>query len=556
MPSAAVSAHRGWWLMLLIAVLIWCGNLEYRKLALSDEGRYSEIPRHMAQSGDWITPRLNGIKYFEKPPLQYWATAAAYNVFGEHHWTARLWPALTGFLGILVIFHAGSRLYGRTAGLYAALVLGSSLLYVGMAHILTLDMGLTFFLTLALAGLLLALDPRADARQNRLWMHVAWAGCALAVLSKGLIGVVLPLAVLLLYMVVKRDFALVRRLHLGTGGLLFLAIGAPWFIAVSLANPEFPQFFFVHEHLQRYTSTIHQRYQPWYYFIPILLIGILPWLVTLCDALIGAFRRNRSSGFDPTLFLLLWTGFIFVFFSASGSKLPSYILPVFPALALLIGTRLTTIKGRTLAWQLAPLPVIALTGLLAVPYTVRLASDAIPAELYRSQMPWLYAAAITLIAGSAAAICYGWREQVKRAIVVCAFTGLATTQLVVTSEDGLSPAHSTYHLVQKLKPHLRPGVPFYSVGSYEQTLPFYLKRTVTLVDYQDEMAFGLKHEPQLWVPDLASFERRWRGHDYALAVMGPEMYEQLQQAQLPMQLVARDTERVFVRTPPRQNQGG
>ena len=542
--------------MLLIAVLIWCGNLEYRKLALSDEGRYSEIPRHMAQSGDWITPRLNGIKYFEKPPLQYWATAAAYNVFGEHHWTARLWPALTGFLGILVIFHAGSRLYGRTAGLYAALVLGSSLLYVGMAHILTLDMGLTFFLTLALAGLLLALDPRADARQNRLWMHVAWAGCALAVLSKGLIGVVLPLAVLLLYMVVKRDFALVRRLHLGTGGLLFLAIGAPWFIAVSLANPEFPQFFFVHEHLQRYTSTIHQRYQPWYYFIPILLIGILPWLVTLCDALIGAFRRNRSSGFDPTLFLLLWTGFIFVFFSASGSKLPSYILPVFPALALLIGTRLTTIKGRTLAWQLAPLPVIALTGLLAVPYTVRLASDAIPAELYRSQMPWLYAAAITLIAGSAAAICYGWREQVKRAIVVCAFTGLATTQLVVTSEDGLSPAHSTYHLVQKLKPHLRPGVPFYSVGSYEQTLPFYLKRTVTLVDYQDEMAFGLKHEPQLWVPDLASFERRWRGHDYALAVMGPEMYEQLQQAQLPMQLVARDTERVFVRTPPRQNQGG
>jgi hypothetical protein len=135
--------------------------------------------------------------------------------------------------------------------------------------------------------------------------------------------------------------------------------------------------------------------------------------------------------------------------------------------------------------------------------------------------------------------------------VVCAFTGLATTQLLVTSEDGLSPAHSTYHLVQKLKPHLKPGVPFYSVGSYEQTLPFYIKRTVTLADYQDEMAFGLKHEPQLWVPDLAGFERRWRTHDYALAVMGPDMYEQLLQAQIPMQLIARDTERVFVRTLPK-----
>jgi 4-amino-4-deoxy-L-arabinose transferase-like glycosyltransferase len=556
MPSAAVSAHRGWWLMLLAALIIWCGNLEYRKLSLSDEGRYSEIPRYMAQSGDWITPRLNGIKYFEKPPLQYWATAAAYNVFGEHHWTARLWPALTGFLGILVIFHAGSRLYGRTAGLYAALVLGSSLLYAGMAHILTLDMGLTFFLTLALAGLLLALDPRADAKANRLWMHVAWAGCALAVLSKGLIGVVLPVAVLLLYMLVKRDFTLLRRLHLGTGGLLFLAISAPWFIAVSLANPEFPQFFFIHEHLQRYITTIHQRYQPWYYFIPILLVGIMPWLVTLFDALRGTLKRSRTASFDPTLFLLLWAGFIFVFFSASGSKLPSYILPVFPALALVIAVRLTTISGRALAWQLAPVAILALAGLIAVPYTARLASASIPVELYQNQMPWLYAAAVTLLAGSMVAMVCGWRGQVRRAVVVCAFTGLATTQLVVTSEDGLSPAHSTYHLVEKLKPHLRPGVPFYSVGSYEQTLPFYLKRTVTLVDYQDEMAFGLKHEPQLWVPDLASFERRWRGHDYALAVMGPEMYEQLQQAQLPMHLVARDTERVFVRTPPLQNQGG
>ena len=541
---------------LVALALAWFAVLWVRPLYKADESRYAEVSREMAQSGDWITPRLNGIKYFEKPPLQYWATAAAYNVFGEHHWTARLWPALTGFLGILVIFHAGSRLYGRTAGLYAALVLGSSLLYTLMAHILTLDMGLTFFLTLALAGLLLALDPRADAKANRLWMHVAWTGCALAVLSKGLIGVVLPVAVLVLYMLVKRDFALARRLHPISGGLLFLAIGAPWFIAVSLANPEFPQFFFIHEHLQRYTTTIHQRYQPWYYFIPILLIGIMPWLATLFDALIGAFRRNRSGGFDPTLFLLLWTGFIFAFFSLSGSKLPSYILPIFPALALIIAVRLTTISGRALAWQLAPVAILALAGLIAVPYTARLASASIPVGLYQNQMPWLYAAAGTLLAGSMVAMVCGWRGQVRRAVVVCAFTGLATAQLVLTSEDGLAPAHSTYHLVQKLQPYLKPGVPFYSVGSYEQTLPFYLKRTVTLVDYQDEMAFGLKHEPQLWVPDLATFERRWRGHDYALAVMGPEMYKQLQQAQLPMQLVARDTERVFVRTPSLQNQGG
>jgi 4-amino-4-deoxy-L-arabinose transferase-like glycosyltransferase len=419
-------------------------------------------------------------------------------------------------------------------------------------------------------------QPPNDARQPALFalerlrgkLRARWAlraicvalggaACAFAVLSKGLIGIVLPAAVMALYMLAQRDLALWRKLHLVTGGLLFLLISAPWFIAVSIANPEFPQFFFIHEHFARFTTTIHRRYQPWYYFIPILLIGILPWLVTMFDALLGARRRaSGGAGFDSTLFLLLWAGFIFVFFSISGSKLASYILPIFPALALLIAVRLTTICGRTLAWQLAPVAVLALAGLIAVPQTVRLASASVPAELYQNQMPWLYAAAGTLLAGSIVAMIYSWRGQVRRAVVVCAFAGLATAQLALTSHDSLSPAHSTYHLVQKLKPYLKPGVPFYSVGSYEQTLPFYIKRTVTLVAYQDEMAFGLKQEPHLWVPDLASFERLWRDHDYALAVMGPEVFEQLQPAQLPMQEIARDTERVFVRTLPRQKPGG
>ncbi len=535
--------------MLLVAMVIWCGNLEYRKLSLSDEGRYSEIPRYMAQSGDWTTPRLNGIKYFEKPPLQYWATAASYRVFGEHNWSARLWPALTGFLGVLLMYFVGARLYGATAGLYTALVLGSSVLYSALAHILTLDMGLAFFLTVALAGILLGLDPRADAKTNRRWMHVAAAGCALAALSKGLIGIVLPGAVVVLYILIKRDFGLLRKLHLVTGGLLFFAITAPWFIAVSLANPEFAWFFFVHEHLQRYTSTIHQRYQPWYFFIPILLAGILPWLLTLIDALFNSRKKLAATRvFDPLLFTLLWAGFIFVFFSASGSKLPSYILPIFPALALIIGLHLTAMSGRTLACQLAPVAVLAVAGLIATPYAVRLASTNIPAELYLAQIPWLYGAGAALLAGSATAIVFAWRGHVKNAVVACAFAGLATTQLLVMSEDGLSPAHSTYHLVQKLQPYLKPDVPFYSVRTYEQTLPFYIKRTVTLVDYQDEMAYGLKQEPALWVPTLAEFERRWRGHDYALAVMSLEVFDELQKSQLPMQLVARDTERVFVRT--------
>ncbi|MFZ1547852.1 MAG: glycosyltransferase family 39 protein, partial [Candidatus Nitrotoga sp.] len=126
---AKVEIKRWWWLLLMVAV-IWFGTLEYRKLIKPDEGRYAEIPREMVVSGDWVTPRLNDLKYFEKPPLQYWATATAYTLLGEHQWTSRLWPALTGFFGLLLVWFAGTRLFGREAGQYAALILGSSLLYV------------------------------------------------------------------------------------------------------------------------------------------------------------------------------------------------------------------------------------------------------------------------------------------------------------------------------------------------------------------------------------------------------------------------------------------
>ena len=136
--------------------MIWFANLEYRTLVKPDEGRYAEIPREMVVSGDWTTPRLNELKYFEKPPLQYWATATGLRrVFGEHQWTSRLWTGLTGFAGILLVWFAGLRLFGREAAGYAALLLGSSLLYVLMGHINTLDMGVTFFITLGIVGLLI-----------------------------------------------------------------------------------------------------------------------------------------------------------------------------------------------------------------------------------------------------------------------------------------------------------------------------------------------------------------------------------------------------------------
>ena len=193
--------------LILCLGLVWFANLEVRKLVRPDEGRYAEIPREMVASGDWVTPRLNDPKYFEKPALQYWATAAAYTVFGEHHWTARLWPALTGFLGVLFTGFAAMRLFGREAGLLAGAVAASSLLYCLMAHINTLDMGVSFFLAAGLFSVMLAQREAEATAGERNWMCVAWLQLGLAVLSKGLIGAALPFASLIIYSAWSRDWA-------------------------------------------------------------------------------------------------------------------------------------------------------------------------------------------------------------------------------------------------------------------------------------------------------------------------------------------------------------
>jgi 4-amino-4-deoxy-L-arabinose transferase-like glycosyltransferase len=534
--------------LLLIFTLVWFGNLQYRHLLKADEGRYAEISREMVASGDWLTPRLNGIKYFEKPPLQYWTTAAAFKAFGEHEWTARLWTALTGWLGVLLAFFTARRLWGEEAGLYAALVLGSSALYVMVGHVNALDMGLTFFMALALSGFLLSQSRADDVPYRRHWMLVAWAGAALAVLSKGLIGLVLAGAVLVIYSLWARDLGIWKRLHLLPGMALFLLITAPWFVAVSLANPEFARFFFVHEHFERFLTKVHGRYQPWYEFFPILLGGLLPWMIALFPALTRGWAGDcGQKKFRARHFLLVWSAVIFVFFSASSSKLPAYILPIFPALALLMGDYLTKAPLRSLARQHALLLGLggALIGVAAFKYQSWLADNA-SGHLHEAYAPWLLAAAAVWLLGTAAAMIQAWSHRRLASMLSLAAGGLFAAQIAVTGHETLSPANSGYHFAQKVQPHLKPESTLYCLEMYDQTLPFYLKRTCTLVAHQDELAFGLALEPDKWIADRAAFLAslaNMSGRRDAIVIMQPDIYDQLRAQGVPLRLLARDTRR-------------
>jgi 4-amino-4-deoxy-L-arabinose transferase-like glycosyltransferase len=537
-------------ILLLLFVLVWFAGLDERKLTRPDEGRYSEIPREMAVTGDWVTPRLNGLKYFEKPPLQYWATAFAYNTFGQHNWSARAWPALTGLFGLLLVFAIGRHLYGWQTAIAATAILASSLWYFAIAHVNTLDMGLTCWMTLTMAGFLFAERSEATKGERLAGMHAAWAGMALAMLSKGLIGIVLPGGVLLFYSLWQRDLRMWDRLHIGTGLLLFLAIVAPWFVWVQARNPEFGEFFFFHEHFSRFVSTGHRREGGWWYFVPILLGGMAPWTLLFLSRLRHVWAVIATpKPFHPERLLVVWCVFIFVFFSVSGSKLPSYIIPVFPALALLMAPSIVQTSPRAYAWNLGAAVVFALTCVAAMVMIDRFGSDEIPVELFENMRPWLGVTVAALLLGTLLAL--RWRRQAAslRPVLAVAVSGLIAWQGVAYGYNALSPATSSYHLVQQIEAKegpLRHDVPFFSIRTYEQTLPFYLKRTLTLVDFYDELNLGLQQEPEKGLEWMPQFYAAWLALDAAYAAMKPEDYEALQEAGLPMRELGHDSRRVIV----------
>ncbi|HUQ24959.1 MAG TPA: glycosyltransferase family 39 protein [Burkholderiales bacterium] len=508
---------------LLIAALAaaWFGTLGLRPLYKADETRYAEIPREMVVSGDWITPRLNGFKYFEKPPLQYWATASFYKALGTADWTSRLWAALLGFAGILLVLKVGNRLFGPPAGMLAAAVLAGSPVYVAAAQINTLDMGLAFFLSGAAFALVLGFPI------------VFWACCAFAVLSKGLVGIVLPLATLGLYIVLKRDWKMIWEVRPISGPVVFLLIAAPWFVAVSLANPEFAHFFFIQEHFQRFTTEVHQRTAPFWFFLPVLALGFAPLLV---PAAVGWWRglRSKAPPFDAVFFLALWALVVLAFFSASSSKLPAYILPMFPPLALLAGRYLAEADRKVVLAQGAIVAALGIAAALILPGKGGAA--------YAAYVPWLAAA------GAVAAF-FGILSFWKRiSVFALAAAGLLATQLAIIGHGTISERFTAAALIASIEPKPPVGVPVYAVDIYDHSLPWYLRRTVTMVAYRDEFGAAIDWDRSQFVPTLDAFERGWPNHPEAYAFIGAGEYEKLA-ARLPMQVIARDTRYVFVRKP-------
>lgn len=549
-PSRPWLRHRWLWSTLSLAwLLLWFAGLNLRPLGEPDEGRYAEVAREMFSTGHWLTPRLDGFVFFDKPVLQYWASALFFNLFGVHEWSARLWVAFTGMLAVAAVGWAGARLYGSRTGWMAALVLGSSLLFVAGAHIGTMDMGVAAFLSVAICFFLVAqFDPLAE--KNRTGINlIGWASLGLAVLSKGLIGVVLPAATLAVFMLWERDWRILRRMTIGWGLLVTLVVAAPWFIAVSLKHPGFLNYFFIKQQFSRFVANVFDRERPWWFFIPVVLGGLFPWMAFLPFSRAG--WRSLYAGSRADRFLLCWIAVVFVFFSASHSKLPFYILPIFPALAMLIARRISMLTAaqvlRRIVWIGALAAALAVLALL-LPLTTRHLSER--TDLHPA-LVWLTRGLTVLaIVSGVSALMLARRYRPITMIGLLGFSTLLVWQMLFASVGNLASNLSAAPVAKLMLPGLRDDTEVFTVHAYLRGLSFYLQRLVTVVDEDaDDIRPGIPSRPDGFIASVAPFEQRWRDAPNAIAVVDPALMPQLRADGLPMQVIGRAPIGIVIQRP-------
>ena len=314
-----------------------------------DESRYSEIAREMLASGDFITPRLNDLVFFDKPILYYWLQAFSMKWFGINEWALRFFPAVFGVIGCLCLYLTGYAMFSRKTGVYSALILASSPLYFFASHYANMDLEVAVLITACLCCCWVATNDKY-ATQRPWLLYSAYLFSALAILTKGLIGIVFPAMIISTWIVFTNQWQFIKQMRLFTGLILILAITLPWFYLVQKANPNFLHYFFVIQHFERFISSDFNSKSPIWFYLPIVLLGTFPWVFVIIPAMINASKRCLK---DPSLlFLLLWAGLIFIFFSTPKSKLIGYILPVIPPLVLITGNYLVKTLSTPPKWTM------------------------------------------------------------------------------------------------------------------------------------------------------------------------------------------------------------
>lgn len=455
-----------------------------------DEGRYNQIPREMILSGDFITPHLNGVEYFEKPIFQYWFTAIMMKIFGFGEFTGRILPALSGIGCVALAGFLGTMMYSKKVGLLASAILATSCLNLVVSSINILDMALTLFMTSCMVFFY-----AFERTEKKKWLIAFYIAMGFGVLTKGLVAIILPFGILFWYVIFTKRPRLFLKLFYLPGILAFLIVTVPWFYLVCQANHDFFYFFFIREHFLRFTTKMHDRFQPWWFFMPFVIIGMLPWtgfLVSLFNKR-GVIRQTTSerNRFD-IIYLLLWFFIIFIFFSISDSKLVPYIMPCWMPLAILIAASIKRfeVANSWLSHSFFINSFLSLAFVFALVGYV-LSSNYLTIDEFIAEGGLLTA---SLFIGTIASI-FVWlktkrfRCTVSVLCIMGFFFGLGLHDV----QEQVHNNQSAYYVSQKINELQPQDALIVNYGDFYHGVPYYTNQRVALADFKGELEFGSTH---------------------------------------------------------------
>jgi len=469
-----------------------------------DEGRNAEKAREILLLRDWVTPHENFHPVLDKPIFFYWLIAFSFKLFGVSEWAARFPSALAALGCVGVIYYFARSLWGRWVALWSGLILLTNLEFFVLARVVILDMPLTFFLTLALCAFY-----QAGHTDNVKWRMalclLMYSALAAATLIKGLIGIVAPGMVIFFYLLLSKRWSVLRRLYLIPGTLLVLALVLPWYLEAGARHEGYLRYFFWEEHFGRFATTEFDRTEPWYYFIVVGLIGFFPWSFVL-PFLVSQFRTQTVD--DKKLFVILWAALPFLLFSLSRAKLPHYILPIFPALAVLTAAEVVSLYrdsahrvrlALSLTWIAPGLVAFYFIGGMAWPQILPAAiRDGLSSV---TEDRWLYGALLVLLLAFLVSLqILRQTESHAQRYVIQTFAmlmSLAFTARLMTAESSF---RSAKELAGRAVPIITPAT------------------QVVLYDtYFAGMTFYLRSQKPLWVITHNKGNRTFLGNYYALS---------------------------------------
>jgi 4-amino-4-deoxy-L-arabinose transferase-like glycosyltransferase len=456
-----------------------------------DEARYAEIAREMLASRNFIVPHLNYVAYIEKPPLLYWLGAIWMALFGVNEFAARLTPALAALAGVLMTWVFVLRTMGHGRALLAGAILTTSTLYAVLAQVLTTDMLLAATVTVALFALYL------HCSEGGRWCWLGYAAIAMGLLAKGPVAAAIPILTLAIFLWWQGELpGAIRRFHALAGGAMVALIAAPWFIAVAIREPGFVDFYFIGEHLRRFFESSYSHGQPFYYYLPVVAAGMMPW------TLMAPFIAWRALARTPAgRFCIVAATVVIVMFSAASAKLIPYILPAVAPIAVLLADGIFSRAFPPGAEVGAPPPGVrvrfAAVGVFLSLLGVAMLVAAMTAPLFSSPYvvaarPALYALGLVGTAGGAlvAEIFRHWRVDAGlAAMVLVTAIALGAGSYVRLEAEPLRSYAALARTVQARA----PDATLICYPRYVQALPFYTRRRVILVGAPTELAFGQTH---------------------------------------------------------------